>query len=160
MKLNLAPMLAAHRFLLADHDRMITVAGNAAAEIPQKHVRNNPDGFKHRTGRLTRATSGRFVRLRGRGGVVLIKNTARHARALNDGSGLFGPSRQPYVIAPRRKRALRFMVGGREVFTRRVLHPGIRPTHFLFKSAQATHLGFGRRLEDGIEEVARRFNRR
>jgi hypothetical protein len=37
----------------------------------------------------------------------------------------------PHIIRPRRKKALRFVAGGRVVFAQRVRHPGTRGTKFL-----------------------------
>ena len=34
---------------------------------------------------------------------------------------------EPYIIRPKRRKALRFTVGGRVVFARQVVHPGIHP---------------------------------
>jgi len=44
---------------------------------------------------------------------------------------------RPHEIRPRRARALRFYAGGRLVFARRVLHPGIRPRLFVLSAAEA-----------------------
>lgn len=38
---------------------------------------------------------------------------------------------QPHVIRARRRKALRFTVGGQVVFRRQVMHPGTRGTYFL-----------------------------
>jgi hypothetical protein len=40
----------------------------------------------------------------------------------------------PHIIVARRRKALRFMVGGRVVFRRSVRHPGTRGTFFLTRS--------------------------
>lgn len=40
----------------------------------------------------------------------------------------------PHVIAARRRKALRFQVGGQVVFRSAVRHPGTRGTHFLTES--------------------------
>lgn len=49
---------------------------------------------------------------------------------------------KPHVIEPEDKEALRFEVGGDEVFAKRVYHPGTRP------------LGFVRRTKDELREWA------
>jgi hypothetical protein len=41
---------------------------------------------------------------------------------------------RPHIITPRRARALRFVVAGTVVFTRRVNHPGTRPNDYLTRS--------------------------
>jgi len=40
----------------------------------------------------------------------------------------------PHIIRARRKKSLRFTVGGKVVFRRQVRHPGTTGTHFLTKS--------------------------
>lgn len=45
---------------------------------------------------------------------------------------------RPHIIRPRRKRALRFEVGGREVFAAYVRHPGTRANNIL---ARALRMG-------------------
>ncbi|MCX5326277.1 hypothetical protein [Streptomyces sp. NBC_00120] len=41
---------------------------------------------------------------------------------------------RPHIIRPRRKKALRFDVGGRTVFAKVVHHPGTKPNDFLGKA--------------------------
>lgn len=48
----------------------------------------------------------------------------------------------PHPIFPSRKKVLRFTVGGRIVYTKRVDHPGTKPNNFLWKSVlMASGLG-------------------
>lgn len=37
----------------------------------------------------------------------------------------------PYEIKPKNKKALKFNVGGTEVITKKVIHPGLRPNPFI-----------------------------
>lgn len=77
-----------------------------------------------RTGRLRssiRAEPPRIFSLRGS---VTVGSDLEYAGYVNDGTA-------PHVIRPRRRRALRFIVGGRVVFARRVNHPGTRANPFL-----------------------------
>jgi len=48
---------------------------------------------------------------------------------------LFGTS--PHQIRPVRRRALRFVSGGRIIFSRRVSHPGTRANNYLLRSLDA-----------------------
>lgn len=53
---------------------------------------------------------------------------AKYAAAVHQGS-------RPHLIRPRRAKALHFFVGGREVFTKLVRHPGSRARPFLLNAA-------------------------
>lgn len=53
----------------------------------------------------------------------------KYAAAVNDGS-------KPHVILPRTKPFLAFQIGGRWVRTKRVNHPGTKPTHFFTNAAK------------------------
>jgi hypothetical protein len=68
------------------------------------------------TGRLRASGS---VRIAERGSAVVgqVEYTADYAAAVHNGT-------RPHVIVPRRGRYLRFQVGGRTVYARRVNHPG------------------------------------
>lgn len=44
---------------------------------------------------------------------------------------------RPHVIRPRRRKALRFKVGGRTVFAKSVQHPGNRGTHWFDRAVEA-----------------------
>lgn len=44
-----------------------------------------------------------------------------------------------HTIRPRRRKALRFISGGRVVFAKRVRHPGTEGTHFLTRALDALH---------------------
>ncbi|GAB6066019.1 hypothetical protein JCM9492_11110 [Aquifex pyrophilus] len=55
---------------------------------------------------------------------------------------------RPHVILPRRKRALRFIKDGKEIFAKRVNHPGSKPYPFMFAD-----------MERRKKEVAREFLR-
>ena len=55
---------------------------------------------------------------------------------------------RPHVILPRRARHLRFVIGGRVIFARRVRHPGTRPNPFPQRALERI---FGR-----VEEILQR----
>jgi hypothetical protein len=56
-----------------------------------------------------------------------LRNRVRHMFFQEEGTGVFGPKHAPYYIVPRRAKALRFVAGGKLVFTRRVKHYGVHP---------------------------------
>lgn len=59
-----------------------------------------------------------------RGSVI---NNAKYAAVVHDGS-------PPHTIRARRRKALRFTVGGETIFARSVRHPGAAPRPWLFKA--------------------------
>lgn len=79
-----------------------------------------------RTGRLQRSIKARRDRSEGEASVV-VEATAKHARFVHDGTGIYGPTGLP--IQPRTRSVLKFRVGGVTVFAPSVR--GQRGTHFL-----------------------------
>ena len=67
-----------------------------------------------------------MMRIGGFGSQVVgeVEYTADYSLAVHNGT-------RPHVILPRRGQYLRFQVGGRTVYARRVNHPGTRPRPFL-----------------------------
>lgn len=65
-----------------------------------------------------------------------VFNEVEYAGAVHDGSG-------PYIIRPRRKKALRFEVGGQVVFAKRVRHPGTKGRPWLARAAQEVAVAQG-----------------
>lgn len=55
---------------------------------------------------------------------------APYAHFVHDGT-------RPHLIVPRRANVLRFEVGGRTVFAKRVHHPGTRPRPFITEAIEA-----------------------
>jgi hypothetical protein len=58
-------------------------------------------------------------------GIVMVDHPAAHF-VLN--------GTRPHTILPNKKKVLRFTVGGRIVFAKRVDHPGTKPNNFLWKA--------------------------
>lgn len=79
-----------------------------------------------RTGALKRSI-GHSVSRRGPVVRLLMFARARHARFIEEGT-------RPHVIRPRNARALRFEIGGRVIFAKRVNHPGYAGSKFLSKA--------------------------
>lgn len=71
-----------------------------------------------------------------------VYNDADYAEAVHNGSG-------PYTIRPRRRKALRFVVGGRTVFAKSVQHPGTRARPWLARAGQEVAAQTGFRWEPG-----------
>lgn len=79
-----------------------------------------------RTGRLQRSIKARRDRSEGEASVI-VEATAKHARYVHEGTGIYGPTGLP--IQPRTRSVLKFRVGGVTVFAPSVR--GQRGTHFL-----------------------------
>lgn len=78
----------------------------------------------------------RVLRTRVKGEVV---NRAKYAAAVHDGA-------KPHIIRARRKKALRFEVGGKVVFARAVRHPGTKGRPWLREAAERTAASSGFRF--------------
>jgi hypothetical protein len=61
---------------------------------------------------------------------------------LEAGTGRYGLRGRDYVITPKNGRFLHFRVQGRWVFASHVIHPGIKPTHFMQQAAESTRAHF------------------
>jgi HK97 gp10 family phage protein len=79
-----------------------------------------------RTGRLQRSIKARRDRSEGEASVV-VEATAKHARFVHDGTGVYGPTGLP--IQPKTRSVLKFRVGGVTIFAPSVR--GQHGTHFL-----------------------------
>lgn len=79
-----------------------------------------------RTGNTRRSIHGGADRS-GKGVVVYLGHGSEVGAYLEEGTGIYGPKGRPYDIRPKNKKALRFVVNGKEVFAKRVTHPGIAP---------------------------------
>lgn len=62
--------------------------------------------------------------------------SAKYARAVEYGTG-------PHIIVPRRRKVLRFSVGGRVVYTTRVRHPGTAARPFMEPGLRKAAEGIG-----------------
>lgn len=137
---NLHEIRRAHQKLVSQTNAGIVLELADAGKFAVDYVKAHPT-FKPRSGELQAKTQ--WVPVRGR--AVRIQNTARHAHAIESGA-------KPHAIEARRRKALRFFVGGKAIFRRKVKHPGNRPYKFLWR---ATHAA-GRVLEQGLENRMQR----
>lgn len=154
--LNLANIQRNHARFVQAHTWMVRSTLDEAGRFAQQHVRNHAD-FTHRTGKLASQTDYKVVR-KGNGQIVRVFNRAKYAAAQDLGSGLYGPRRAKYPIRPKRAKALRFMVRGKLVITRKVMHPGVRPTRFLWNATDAAYRGFGTMALNRMVTLSRKFS--
>jgi hypothetical protein len=80
------------------------------------------------TGRL-RASGKMSFREAKRGPTGVVVYAVKYALAVHDGTG-------PYIIMPKKRKVLKFKVGGKTVFAKRVRHPGVRARPFLRLAAE------------------------
>ena len=145
---NLNELRAAHKRLVLETRQGIEASMKLGEEHAKFHVKHRA-GFRHRTGRVARGTTGRIVRTRS-GAVLTMNNLARHANFLEGGT-------RPHAIVAKRGRALRFVVGGQVMFRRRVWHPGTRPFHFMRNASDAAWIRTGVGLRRNMHSNAARF---
>lgn len=94
----------------------------AAARLPARMVAETRRTVPVDTGQLLESIKANAT-LRGPVLTVVVSSPLVQAATTNTGA-------RPHVIVPRRRRTLRFRVGGRVVYARRVNHPGNRGTHW------------------------------
>ena len=108
-----------------------------------------PSVIVSRTGRLERSVrTVRAKRIRPRvlaAGVQMGGTGIRHARFLEFGT------QGPYVIVPRNRKVLRFeLQDGTVVFTKKVVHPGIKARAPIGRGVARRQLGISQRLADAF----------
>lgn len=93
-----------------------------------------------KTGKLKASIDSRLVPSIGRGYNVEVFASAPYAQFHHDGT------KGPYPIVPKSPGGvLVFQVGGVTVFTRRVMHPGVRANRFLLEACREVGLNVRRR---------------
>ena len=104
------------------------------------------------TGRLRKSVS---VNITGGGAFmqVTVGSDVEYARWVEEGT-------RPHVIVPRRARALRFLVGGRVVFARRVMHPGTQGAAMFREGWEAAQPRIRRVFAARLGRVTRRLSGR
>lgn len=149
--INLGAVHRAHARFLGQQQVAVLRAADAAGKFAENHVaahsrfqRRSPVGQS-----LKDATEHKFIRT-GSGVRVRIFSTKKTAPILEYGS-------RPHVIRARRARALRFVVGGKTVFARKVNHPGTPAFRFLYHATNAGFRILGQQLERDLGALARRF---
>lgn len=134
---------------------MVADATNSSKieEFVKRHIAQH-SGLKMRTGSLLNSTSVVTVRTRN-GALISVRNNAKQAWAQDQGSGLYGRRRAKYRITG--NPYLRFMGRTGIVYRRSVMHPGVRPTRFLYNATDAAGRIVEQYLAAHINDVARKF---
>jgi len=133
--INVSAVRQQHSRFLHGVATVIDDAANAGAAFGERYQGHH---WKAPTGKLEQATKARVIRTR-QGNRIILSNNSPYAHAQEYGSGLHASrgNRGKYPIVPRRASALRWVSGGQVHFSKRVMHPGVRATRFLFLKTEA-----------------------
>lgn len=82
-----------------------------------------------------------------------LVNFSDHADYIDRGTGIHGPSGQPYLIHG--NPTLRFVVAGTVYFRRWVLHPGIKARPFKALAYAAGQMAMRQSAQAGLDRIAR-----
>lgn len=112
-----------------------TVAVKVALDVAARHVADCTRAVFNRANILTPVDTGNLrahnqmlpTRRTATKVVSGVENRASYAAAVHDGA-------RPHTIRPKRKKALRFRVGGKTVIVRSVHHPGNRARPWLTRA--------------------------
>jgi len=93
--------------------------------------------YQDRTGTLTKSMYSK-VETDATGVHGIVGNSSEVALWQHEGTGLYGPKGQPFVVVPTEQKALMWeMPGtGEKIFSKKVINPGVKPDPFL---ARAVH---------------------
>ena len=154
---NVSRIPRAHQNFLAEHDRAFAFILNETrlTQQAQQHINANA-AFRSRTGNLVKRSVVNVMRTRD-ATLVRFSNDAPYAWAQDRGSGIHGPRNSRYVIEARRAHMLRFIHHGQVVFRRKVMHPGVKPTHFLETARAVATRSSVLLLKAAMQRAAKRF---
>ena len=146
--IDLSVMRAQHRKFSGDVARAVAQITAEAAQNAEQIAKNliRPH---NRTGKLFRATRGRVVAIP-RGKEVRLENNAAYAEYFESGTGA-------HEIPARRRRFLRFVIGGTVFYRRRVFHKGSRAFLVFSTARDRAFADGGKDLKTRIEALARTF---
>lgn len=147
--INIGAVRRKHARFVNSHKLMVDKALEGAGRAAETHVKTQAKFKRRSVDSLKDATRHRVIPLSS-GRKLRVFTTKKHARYLEFGT-------KPHPIVARRRKALRFTVGGNLVFRRRVMHPGTSATRFLHNATKHAHFVAGLRLRVGMISVAKRF---
>jgi hypothetical protein len=146
---NLALIKREHKAVLAKTTAAIAEATAEAGQAGVDYAKRFPR-FTPRTGDTQRANDWRTVKVAG-GRILRIRNTAKHAAALDKGA-------RPHDIHPRvGNQYLHFKGKFGWVRTRRVKHPGNKPYRFLHGATVVAGRLLGTKLKAKMVTISRAF---
>jgi hypothetical protein len=106
----------------------------------------------HQTYALRESIDGRLLAITSAGADGELRADAEHADHVANGT-------KPHVIEPRRKKVLRWVGAGGEVFARRVNHPGTKPHAYWREAIAAAKVRLERVGEDVVDQISTRLSR-
>jgi hypothetical protein len=146
--INLKDLARQHKSINTKFHAAIAFELKKAGEHGERYVFQKPD-FVRRTGELQKATTHKVVKTKsGRVYALKMRNPKKYAAAIDKGA-------KAHRITARRRKALRFQVGGQLVFRKSVMHPGNRPRRFLYRATQSAGGVFHQAMLLQMERIAK-----
>ena len=148
--LDLRQLARSHERFKQNHNQAVELSATEAANAGEKLSRRRP-GFTPRSpiGGAASRTKGRIIRRRGKV-IVRLENDAKHAAILEKGS-------RPHIIRAKPGKTLRFVKGGKTIFTKAVRHPGTKPYRFLSKGRDVASRKFEQVMRPRMIRAAKSF---
>jgi hypothetical protein len=146
--INLKYLERQHRSIDKRLKAAVALELEKAGQHGERYVRQKPD-FVRRTGKLQDETTHKVVRSSsGRVFALKMRNPVKYAAPIDKGA-------KPHRIAARRRKALRFFVGGQLVFRKSVWHPGNRARRFLYRATHSAGGVFHQAMLLQMERIAK-----
>ncbi len=109
--------------------------------------------FTSRSGNLDRSITPDYGPGALQGRVQLDTGIASYGPIQHGGSGVYGPKGQPFTVEAKKGKALRWVMGGRFIFARRVTIQGVKGDPFLYRAADVAQPGIMARINRAIQSV-------
>lgn len=142
--------LKAHAMVISRTGLAVQRRADEAGVYAKKYGYDSP-GFTPRTGNLQKRTEHK-VMLQRNGKVLILRNPAKYARAIDQGS-------PPHIIRAKNAKYLRFFLNGRIQFRKSVKHPGNRPFRFLKAAVPVAGRVWSEGITADMAIIASRFGR-